>query len=278
MENHNNTTFEARLLLQNTMARFNWLWRLVATAICFGLFGLAGLVLGIVVFPALWIIVHNPIRRRKIARWTVTGGFYLFIEIMNGLGVLRYRITGDEIVNTAQGCLVVANHPSLIDVVFLLSIFRDADCVVKSAMWSNPITMVTMRTIEYIPNKDPEFVMEECIKRLKAGHNLILFPEGTRSIPGKTLDFKRGAATIAIRAGSPCLPVSINCTPTTLTKNEPWYRIPQRRVMFRLDVLEPIEVQSFIDESSNEKKASLALNDYLRLALSQNLKNQSQSG
>ena len=277
MANHNNMTFPARSLLQNTMVRFNWLWRLLATAICFGVFGLGSLVLGIVVFPALWIIVRNPIRRRNIARWTVTGGFYVFIEIMSGLGVLRYCITGNEIANTAQGCLIVANHPSLIDVVFLLSIFRYADCVVKNAMWSNPVTMATVRAIDYIPNNDPEIVMAECIKRLKAGHNLILFPEGTRSIPGKALAFKRGAATIAIRAGSPCLPVSIKCAPTTLTKGEPWYRIPGRRVLFQLDVLEPIEVQSFIDDSSNEKKASLALNDFLRLALSQNLENESQS-
>jgi 1-acyl-sn-glycerol-3-phosphate acyltransferase len=196
---------------------------------------------------------------------------------MSGLGVLRYRITGNEIVDTAQGCLIVANHPSLIDVVFLLAMFRNADCVVKSAIWSNPITMIAMRTIDYVPNKDPEFVIEECIKRLKAGHNLILFPEGTRSIPGKALDFKRGAATIAIRAGSPCLPVSIKCAPTTLTKGEPWYSIPRRRVLFQLDVLESIEVRSFIDDSPNEKKASLALNDFLRLALSRNLRNESQS-
>ena len=222
--------------------------------------------------------MRDTIRRRKIARWTVTGGFYIFIEIMSGLGALRYRITGNEIADTAQGCLIVANHPSLLDVVFLLSIFRYADCVVKSAMWSKPITMATVRAIDYIPNKDPEIVMEECIKRLKAGHKLILFPEGTRSIPGKALDFKRSTATIAIRAGSPCLPVSIKCAPTTLTKEEPWYRIPGRRVVFRMDVLEPIEVRSFIDDSSNEKKASLALNDFLRLALSQNLGNESQSG
>jgi len=259
------------------MARINWLWRLLATAICFSLFGLGSLVLGILFFPALWFIVRNPLRRRNMARWMVTGGFYLFIEIMNGLGVLRYRITGNEIVATAQGCLVIANHPSLIDVVFLLAMFRDADCVVKSAMWSNPITMATVRSIDYIPNKDPEFVMAECITRLKAGHNLILFPEGTRSIPGEALDFKRGAATIAIRAGSPCLPVSIKCTPTTLTKGEPWYRIPARRVEFKLDVLEPIEVRSFVDDSTSEKKASLALNNLLHLALSQNLRNEAQS-
>lgn len=230
-----------------------------------------------VVFPVLWIIVYNPMWRRKIARWIVTGGFSLFIEVMNSLGVLRYRITGREIVDTVHGCLVVANHPSLIDVVFLLSIFRDADCVVKSAMWSNPITMATVRAIDYIPNKDPVIVMEECVKRLRAGHNLILFPEGTRSIPGKALNFGRGAATIAIRAGSPCLPVSIECTPTTLTKMEPWNRIPDERVLFQIDVLNPIDVQSFIDDSPNEKTASLALNGFLRIALSQHLENGTQN-
>ena len=252
-------------------ARINRVWRLFATALSFSLFGAGSLVLGIVVFPLFWILIRNPERRRDIARRMVTGGFGLFVDVMNSLGVLHYRITGLDIAKSARGCLIVANHPTLIDVVFLLSVFRDADCVVKSAMWSNPFTMATVRSIDYIPNEDPSIVMAECVKRLQAGNNLILFPEGTRSIPGQTLNFGRGAATIAVRAGAPCLPVLFQCTPMTLTKSEPWYRIPAKRVLFEMEILQPIPVQPFIEASTGEKNASLALNDVLHDTLSQYL-------
>ncbi len=247
----------------------NKLWRLIATALSFTLFGLGSLVLGIVVFPVLWVVIRERTQRRDIARWMVTGCFWLFVQVMSGLGVLRYRIIGHEKAKSARGCLIVANHPTLIDVVFLLAIFRDSDCVVKGAMWANPVTAFTVRAIDYIPNNDPEIVMAECIKRLKAGHNLILFPEGTRSIPGQALNFKRGAATIAIRAGAACLPVSITCTPVTLTKSEAWYHIPEKRVSFKLEILNPVSVQSFVDDTPNEKSAALALNAFLRDRLSQ---------
>ncbi|MDH3695012.1 MAG: 1-acyl-sn-glycerol-3-phosphate acyltransferase [Gammaproteobacteria bacterium] len=258
-------------LTQILFTRIDWVWRLFATALSFASFGAGSLVLGVLVFPFFWILIKNPERRRGTARRMVTGGFGLFVNVMNGLGVLRYRIGGLDIANSAQGCLIVANHPTLIDVVFLLSVFRDADCVVKSAMWSNPFTMATVRAIDYIPNEDPTIVMAECVKRLKAGNNLILFPEGTRSIPGQALNFGRGAATIAVRAGAPCLPVLFQCSPMTLTKSEPWYRIPAKRVLFEMEILPPIPVQSFIDESTSEKNASLALNGLLHETLSQHV-------
>ena len=112
-------------------------------------------------------------------------------------------------------------------------------------------------------------MMEECIQRLKAGQNLVVFPEGTRSVPGQPLRFSRGAATIAIRARASCLPVSIQCIPPVLTKTMPWYRIPKKRISFIVEVLDLIDIRKFVENSPNEKMASIALSDYLRDVLSQ---------
>ncbi len=260
------------------MKKISRAWRLIGTAISFGLFGLGGLILSVTAFPLIWLLVREARKRTRIARRTVTGAFCLFIETMRILGVLRYTVIDKEIAEQAGGCLVIANHPSLIDVVFLLSLFREAECVVKRDMWSNPFTALAMRAVDYIPNDDPETVMTDCVERLKRGQNLILFPESTRTRPNQLPQFSRAAATIAVRARTPCLPVVIGCTPTTLTKNEPWYHIPEERVLFEMRLLEPVSVAPFLEHEENERRASKSLNIFLRDLMLQHMEIPRQNG
>jgi len=44
---------------------------------------------------------------------------------------------------------------------------------------------------------------------LKNGRSVHIFPEGTRSVDGKLLPFKRGAFLVAQKGGVPVLPVTI---------------------------------------------------------------------
>lgn len=244
-------------------ARVDRAWRLVGTALSFTVFGLAGIVLSVTVVPAIWLFFHPRERRERAGRWLVSKAFATFVWTMNALGVLRYRIAGDVSAAEGGGCLIVANHPSLIDVVFLLAIFQRADCVVKAAQWTNPFMMAVVSTAGFVPNRQPDEVMATCIERLKAGRTIVLFPEGTRTVPGKPFRLPRGAATIAVRAGARCLPVRLSCTPTTLTKAEPWYHIPVRRVLFEVNILAPVDSRRFLDACDSERQASFALNEEL---------------
>jgi 1-acyl-sn-glycerol-3-phosphate acyltransferase len=56
---------------------------------------------------------------------------------------------------------------------------------------------------------------------LAAGHDVIVFPEGTRSRDGRTGDFHRGAARLAAAAGAPLLPAGISGTRTLLPPGGP---------------------------------------------------------
>jgi 1-acyl-sn-glycerol-3-phosphate acyltransferase len=238
-------------------------WRWGGTAISFAVFGIGSLFLGIIVVPLISIVIRDKDRRLRWSRAVVGEAMKGFAFFMSGVGVLRYEITGFENVDKNKNYLILANHPSLIDVVFLLSIFPTAECVVKEPLKRNFFTRRLMNGVDYLSNEDPIAWLQECVERLEDGRSLILFPEGTRTDPGEPLNFKAGAGSIAVRAGAECLPVIISCEPTTLTKSESWHHVPDRRVFFSIRIQPPISARDVLTDSGYTRQAGRAFNQYL---------------
>ena len=215
-------------------------WRFLVTGFSFALFGLGGVLLGIVAVPLLWLVPGSREARQRRMRRLVSGAFRSFVAVMHGLRGLDYDLAGFERLGR-PGQLIVANHPSLIDVVFLIAFVPGAGCVVKQALWRNPAMALVVRGAGYVPNQPTGEMIEGAAAALAAGQAVIMFPEGTRTRPGQPLRFHRGAAAVALRAARCVTPVFITVSPTTLTKNEPWYRIPARRPRFSLRVGDDID-------------------------------------
>jgi 1-acyl-sn-glycerol-3-phosphate acyltransferase len=236
-------------------------WRLLATAVSFALFGLGGLCLRLVVFPLQTLLPGDALTRRRRARATVSRTFWAFVRFMQHSGVLICEVEGGERLGR-PGQLVIANHPSLIDVVVLIGLIRDANCVVKQSLWDNPCMRGPIRAAQYISNSGSLDMLDEAAASLQAGQTLIVFPEGTRTTPGQPPQFHRGAAAIALRGARCVTPVTITVSPTTLTKAEPWYRIPPRRFHIRLRVGTDIDPRHFAAQGP-PPVASRKLNDHL---------------
>jgi 1-acyl-sn-glycerol-3-phosphate acyltransferase len=236
-------------------------WRLLATAASFALFGLVALCLRLAIFPLLNRLPGDAQVHRQRARRTIGRLFWFFIRFMARSGVLTYEIEGAEKLGR-PGQMIIANHPSLIDVVFLIGLVRNANCVVKQSLWQNPFTRDPLRSTQYISNDGSMDMLDAAADALRSGQTLIIFPEGTRTRPGQPPAFHRGAAAIALRGAKIVTPVIIKVNPTTLTKAEPWYRIPQRRVHFSFRVGADIDPQTFATQGPIPQ-ASRKLNDYL---------------
>ena len=114
-------------------------WRILATGLGFALFGIGGLLLRGLVFPLLNVLVWQRERRIFVARTIIRLVLRAYVGLLRALGVLRYEITGLERLERG-GLLILANHPSLIDTVFLMAFVKRADCIVKAELWNNPFT------------------------------------------------------------------------------------------------------------------------------------------
>jgi 1-acyl-sn-glycerol-3-phosphate acyltransferase len=237
--------------------------RIFTTGSSFVLFGLGGLVLRIVVFPFLNIFIRERQMRIKLARQVIRLSFRGFIGFMRVFGVLRYEITGLERLER-NGLLILANHPTLLDTVFLMAFVKQADCVVKGKLWDNPFTHGPVSAAGYINNESSTGLVEDCIDSLRKGGNLIIFPEGTRTPYDGQITLKRGAANIAVRGQCDVTPIAIRCSPPTLRKGEKWWQVPHRRMHFTIAVHDDIKVQPFIKDSGSAVLAARHLTEYLQ--------------
>ncbi len=239
-------------------------WRVLATALAFGSFGLGGLTLSLLYFPLLFLLLRDPRRRTARARAAVQWVFTCFVALMRRLRLITYEIHGADRL-ARRGLLVLANHPTLIDVVFLISLIRNADCVVKASLANNPFTWGPVRATGYIRNNSGAALLQACIASLREGGNLIVFPEGTRSRPGEPLQMQRGAAQIAVRAQGDITPVTIRCEPLGLSKGRPWWKVAAVPLHFTIRVGEDITITPFLERSAHEPAlAARHLTAYLR--------------
>lgn len=224
----------------------NYLWRLFATALAFTLFGIGGVVVPLISTPVLYLIPGNEeqrcLRARRIVHWLFKG----FVYLLRFLGILTWTTEGLEKLNR-RSLLVLANHPTLIDVVFLVAFLPDANCIVKGRLLANPAMRGLISQAGYITNEQGGKLLEAADASLKAGAVLVIFPEGTRSRPGTPLSFQRGAANVAIRCQVNITPVVIHCTPLTLSKQHKWYHIPERPFTMSFSIHDDIAIAPFLD-------------------------------
>lgn len=238
-------------------------WRVAATGFCFSTFGLGGLLMRVLIYPVLQLAVWQPARRSVAVRWVVQHWFRTFVALMTAVGVLTWEVQGREKLQR-RGLLVLANHPSLIDIVFLLSLVERPDCIVKGALVKNPFTCGPIRAAGFVTNDAGPGLVEDCVASVRAGNNLVIFPEGTRTpLAGPANKLQRGAANIAVRGGIDITPVRIRCTPPMLPKGQAWWQVPARRAHFTIQVCDDIRVRDFTAAAASDALAARRLTDHL---------------
>jgi 1-acyl-sn-glycerol-3-phosphate acyltransferase len=252
----------------------NYIWRVGATGLSFASFGLGGVAIGALIAPMVKLSSQDLDIRTQRTQKIIKHSFKGFTEMMVKLGIMTYEVEGLEKLQQSQQELVIANHPTLIDVVVLIGLMERANCVVKQTLWSNPFTKGPVQNAGYVLNAGSEQFIQDCVSKLQQDRaaSLLIFPEGTRTAKGEQLnDFQRGAANIALRAGVPIRPVLITCTPSTLTKNEKWYHIPDRPFHIQVKVLDAIRVEDVLDDVTVNPKNVRQLNQQLQWFFNQEL-------
>ena len=205
-------------------------------------FMVGSLILAFLVYPALRLWPGTQKAKERRSMRALHTGYKLFFGSLRWLGGMRpMRVTGRENLPQGRPCLLIANHPCLVDIVAICLEIPDISCIVKRALWEHFFMGSIVRKAGYIPNDSAPELLESCKRVFASGRSLILFPEGTRSPPHQMHPFSRGFAQIAMRCGVDVVPIVITCDPPTLLKGQPWHYVA-RDYPFRLtlEILPPL--------------------------------------
>lgn len=228
--------------------RLNYIWRLAGTGVAFAaLFG-GGALLALTTFPIVHLTTPPGNRRRERNQVLIHLLFRFYVGMLQFLRLIDLEVSGAEKLKDGAGRLIVANHPSLLDVVLLMALVRRAQCVVKKELWESPYLGRLVRGAGYIRNDlELDAMLTACRTALAEGNSLIIFPEGTRSVPHEPIRLRRGFANIATLLQARIQLVTITCQPPTLVKGENWWIIPPRRPLFRVEVGDCLDASGWLD-------------------------------
>lgn len=248
-------------------------WRVMATGLCFLTFLGGGFAFTITVLPLISLFPGTTAQKERRALKLIHYGFKFFMRYMQALTPIgSFRIHGQEHLSGGTRSLFIANHPTLIDVVAIISCLPTCQCVVKKSLLQSKVFGHLLRAAGYIANDSALQLIDDCARRLQAGHSLLIFPEGTRSPINGLHPFSRGAAQIAIRTGTPIIPIVITCDPPTLAKGDPWYTVPARPIDLTLRFLPPLAIPSAVTAKNGIPLQARALTQYLEHLFRQELR------
>jgi 1-acyl-sn-glycerol-3-phosphate acyltransferase len=163
---------------------------------------------------------------RQVGRAGISKGFRLYFAISGALGLTRFELDELDALNQEHSLVLAANHPTFLDAVFLISRLDNVACIMKPTVLDNIFLGAGARLAGYIRNDNPRGMVRLAIEDLKQGSQLLVFPEGTRTVQHPVNDFKPGFGLIAKGAKVPVQTIFIESNSPFLTKGWPILRVP----------------------------------------------------
>jgi 1-acyl-sn-glycerol-3-phosphate acyltransferase len=187
--------------------------------------------------PIALVLIWFPVNWRvSVTRRLIAFGFTIYLWFLRLFCSVSIDCSALDALRQESGLIIVANHPSLLDAVILLSKLPNAACVMKASLRKNPLFGVMARLSGYISNEDSMKLVKQSCAELKNGAHLVLFPEGTRSDTLQVNPFGQVAAVIASRSGAPIQTVFIRFSSSYLGKFGSLFQKPKLPLNIKVSI------------------------------------------
>ncbi len=159
------------------------------------------------------VLLYSLLRRNvgpiyNLAHWTVRAAL--------ALAGIRIEVVGRENLHAPRPCIYMANHQSNVDPPVLFAVIPPRIAFMgKRSLFSIPVLGAAMRLGDFVPvhREHPEEArasVDDALEKLNRGVTFLVYPEGKRSPGGRLLPFKHGVFLLAIRAGVPIIPITVD--------------------------------------------------------------------
>lgn len=164
--------------------------------------------LSLLFFPILRIFIHPAEKFRGAAQKLVSASFNFFLILLRVSGFAKLITESRKEFHNLHSKIIVANHPSLLDTVILISLIPNST-MITGHRYSKGVFGGVVKTCYMTNSLDFDELCKRCKENIESGGNVIIFPEGTRSPRHGQIHYKKGAARIARTLGANIIPVLI---------------------------------------------------------------------
>jgi 1-acyl-sn-glycerol-3-phosphate acyltransferase len=163
---------------------------------------------------------------RPFGRWVIHKGLRFYVWFLRTFCVFHFDLKAVEALRDEGALVIVANHPSLLDAVVIISCLPNVACVMKSSLMHSPLFGAPARLAGYISNDSSLSLVLQARQQLADGAQLLIFPEGTRTQRFPIGPCTGSAGLIAARAQVPVQALLIDMKCPYLGKDWPLFRKP----------------------------------------------------
>ena len=215
--------------------------------ISFFVFGCGAVLLNFFVFP---FIKNNKFLCSDIIHYA----WKFFVNFMIMLGLFKLEI---KKLSKIENKIIVATHPSFIDIVILIALIPNSTCFVKKELAHNPILKNLVNSIFITNEVDLDELKSKSKEMLDMGFNVIIFPSGIRHRRNEFPKIKKGASLVALNSNKNIIPIKFFTDYDFMFINQPFYEVGEHRVTFEVEQMPEINVQDFISDSEIVSKKKI---------------------
>jgi 1-acyl-sn-glycerol-3-phosphate acyltransferase len=202
---------------------------LYALLLLLGSISLAWNLVAMLLYPVL------PARvGRSLGRGAIAFAYRSFWATASAIGMMRIDASCLDALRDERGVIFVANHPTMLDALLLVARLPRSACIMKADLMRNIFLGAGARLARYIRNDSARTMVRLAVEDLKNGGQLVIFPEGTRTVMPPLNAFRPGVTLIAKLAQAPIQTVFIETDSPYLGKGWPLWRVPPLPIVFRL--------------------------------------------
>jgi len=171
---------------------------------------------------------------RALGRAVIARSYRLFWSVASVTGMMRVDASCLDALGDERGLIIVANHPTMLDALLLVARLPRSACIMKADLMRNVFLGAGARLARYIRNDSARTMIRLAVQDLRRGGQLVIFPEGTRTVTPPLDPFRPGVTLIAKLAKAPIQTVFIDTDTPYLRKGWPIWRVPPLPIRVKL--------------------------------------------
>lgn len=182
-------------------------------------------------------LIYPFISREKgivIGRAAISWCYRSFWGGLVRTGIMRLDNSALDTLDQDAGLIIAANHPTALDALLIIAKVPRGVCIMRASLMQNPFLGAGARLARYIRNDPPWGMARGAVRALQQGAQLVMFPEGTRTVTPPVNRFQPGMTLMAHVAQVPIQTVIIDTDCQYLSKGWPVWRPPSFPMVFRL--------------------------------------------